>query len=404
MSELIQTVTDKNQFEKIFYEFFLKSGVHLKSKSGDVKIAFFGYSGGMAAFKIPFLQSVPESCIIYTRKETSLIYCHLKYAEKQEEDLYLFHPLQFQFISAARREDRMDINAAAEGKRILTVTGLITDFIIQNSLAMETRKVDNIREMVQFGLEKQFKYIKTYFCNEGMSDVRLRYFYDNKMPIFMPDFNAKPEADGEKSFNFYMNNIYSKDYLLFNRRLVISEISVPVLYKTMIPCGYIQVNGITPMSGEDLGQVKKVAAAAEEQFRVMKVFPAYEEKLLVSDISKKGLGIVFKERRLIRYFKENSSVFFNLQLPQGKKAAVLAVVRNISLMDNKVIKIGCQIREMDALSEVHYEEFLASAGLPQGEENITPVSQNDAAPPSGIDPDFTLEDLDLTSPGDKDPE
>ena len=36
----------------------------------------------------------------------------------------------------------------------------------------------------------------------------------------------------------------------------------------------------------------------------------------------------------------------------------MAMVKNIALMDNKIIKIGCSIEEMDALSEVNYEEFL----------------------------------------------
>jgi hypothetical protein len=32
-------------------------------------------------------------------------------------------------------------------------------------------------------------------------------------------------------------------------------------------------------------------------------------------------------------------------------------------MENKIIKVGCEIRELDALGEVNYEEYLESLGL-----------------------------------------
>ena len=36
----------------------------------------------------------------------------------------------------------------------------------------------------------------------------------------------------------------------------------------------------------------------------------------------------------------------------------MAMVRNITLMDNKIIMVGCSIEEIDALSDVYYDEFL----------------------------------------------
>jgi hypothetical protein len=98
--------------------------------------------------------------------------------------------------------------------------------------------------------------------------------------------------------------------------------------------------------------------SADEIINRTKFFPVSEEKLLVADMSKNGLGVVFKDRRFIRYFKERCQVFFDLILPEEKKAAIHAEIRNIVLMENKIIKIGCEIKEMDALSEVNYEEFL----------------------------------------------
>lgn len=363
MAELIKTITDKSLFEKIFYKFFFKNNVFLKTKSGDLKIEFFGYTDGMAALKIPYLKNMYESCLIFTRNESYTIYANLKLVEKQEDDSYIFIPVKFQIISAMRREDRKIVDIGGQGKNIIYVTSVISDFIIQNSLAMESKKVDHVKEIVRFDLEKQFKQVRIFFCNEGMTDIRMKYFYENKTPFLVGDINKKELAKDEALFNYYINNIYGKDYQLINRKNLISEVSVPILYKARIPYGYIQCNGAAPLSESALLIVKRMAIVVEELFNKYKVFPVSDERLLVSDVSKKGVGIVFKERRFIRYFKENSYVYFDLNLPDNKRTACLAVIRNIGIMENKIIKVGCEIRELDALGEVNYEEYLDSLGL-----------------------------------------
>lgn len=363
MAELIKTITDKSLFEKIFYKFFLKKDVFLKTKNGDLKIEFFGYTDGMAALRIPYVKNMYENCLIFTRSESYTIYANLKLVEKQEDDSYIFIPVKFQIISAVRREDRKIVDIGGEGKNIIYITNMISDFIIQNSLAMESKKVDHVKEIVRFDLEKQFKHVKIFFCNEGMTDVRMKYFYENKTPYLIHDINRKEAAKDKALFNYYLNNIYGKDYHLINRKNLISEVSVPVLYKARIPYGYIQCNGAAPLSESALLIVKRMAIVVEELFNKYKIFPVTDERLLISDVSKKGIGIVFKERRFIRYFKENSYVYFDLNLPDNKRASCLSVIRNIVIMENKVIKVGCEIRELDALGEVNYDEYLESLGL-----------------------------------------
>ena len=152
--------------------------------------------------------------------------------------------------------------------------------------------------------------------------------------------------------------LLSKDYYLTNRRQYISEISVPILYRTKIPFGYVQVNNVKPLTEAAIAVIKRVAMIVEELFKKNDVFPSTDEKMLVSNVSKGGLGIVFKDRRIIRFFKEGCTVFFELILPGNKKATMLGLVRNISIMENKLIKVGIKIEDIDALSEVHYDEFL----------------------------------------------
>ena len=47
-------------------------------------------------------------------------------------------------------------------------------------------------------------------------------------------------------------------------------------------------------------------------------------------------------------------------LPGGNKAALFAVVRHITTKDNKIILVGFEVLDIDAIGEVHYDEFLAS--------------------------------------------
>ena len=360
MPEQIRTITDKGQFPKIFSLFFANNDVFLKTASGDLKIVYMGFADGTVAFKIPYVKNMPDSCVILTRKDSYIVSGVFKLKEKDADDMYVFYPVQFQIISNPRKEERIDLGT---GKSVLFITNLISDYILQNSLALSLKKVENIKEILRFDLEKRFTYVKIYFMNEGMSDPRMKYFYANPVPLFVPNMNAQPDAKFEKQFNTYINEIYAKDYLLQNRKNLIAEIAVPVLYHGKIPYGYIQVNSDKPLTDGIFSVIKRLGVVADELFKKNKLFLPETDKLLIADASFSGIGIVFRERKYIRYFKEGSYVIGDMLLPGSTKANVLCVVRNIALMENKIIKVGCQIKDLDALSEVHYHEYLESVGL-----------------------------------------
>ncbi|HDP80379.1 MAG TPA: hypothetical protein ENN21_06005 [Spirochaetes bacterium] len=363
MAQIIKTITDKGLFDKIFYKFFMSGDVFLKTKNGDLKTKFLGYTDGMAALNIPFVKNMYDQCLVFTRSEQYTVYVHLKLMEKQEDDSYIFIPVKFQIISVARKEDRKIVDIGGSGKSVIFATNVLSDFIIQNSLAMEMKKVDRVKEIVKFDAEKQFKQVKIYFSNEGMSDPRMKHFYESKTPFIIPDVTKKETVKSEEEYNFYVNNIYGKDYSLSNRKQLISEVSVPILFKTKIPYGYIQVNHSTQLGDPAMVTVKRMAMLVEELFNKYKLFPVNTDRLIISDVSKRGIGIVFRERRFIRYFKENSYVYFDIMLPDNKRASCLGMVRNIGILDSKIIKVGSELLEMDALSEVNYDEYLESIGI-----------------------------------------
>ncbi len=365
MSEQIQTITDKNQLRDIFYKHFADGDIYLKTKNGDLKIKFLGYTSDQIAFRIPHVKNLFDNCLVYTRRGSTIYYVQLKFHEKQEDESFVFFPLKMQLITVERREDRKAISTEGTGKQILYITNIISDFIMENTLSMEGRKVDRIKEILRTDIEKHFPHIRIFFFNEGASDPRMKHFANMNRPIFIPDINKKPEDREMADYNNYMSNVYSKDYQLQNRKQLISEVSVPFLFRGKIPYGYIQVNNTTVMPESVLTIVKRLATGADELIQKQKLFPISDAKLLVSDVSRNGLGVVFKDRMFIRYFKERCQIFFDLMLPGDKKASLHAEVRNIILMENKIIKIGSEIKEMDALSEVNYEEFLESTKRPE---------------------------------------
>ncbi|MFH0975837.1 MAG: hypothetical protein V1874_08650 [Spirochaetota bacterium] len=374
MTDQIKTITDRNSFEKILAKFFTNANVFLKTKTADLRINFMGYSDNVAAFRIAFVKSITGNCLIFSWKENFRIHALAKFNEKQGDDVFLFTIEKFQIISKARVENRkaMDSMDTGGSKNIIFVANLISYSIIENSLSMETKKIGRIKEYIQKETSEAFNHSKIFFCNESKNDSRMQYFLKNKKPIFIPQINTSESGNTEtENRNFYINTIYAKDHFLQGKKEYISEISVPLLYKQKMPYGYIQVNNTNILTSSNLLIAKKIAMTIEELLIKEKVFPKSDEKLIVSNISKKGIGIVFKERKYIRYFKVNNLIYLDILFPQKKTASVMAMVRNITLLENNVIMIGCSVEEIDALSEVNYDEFLDSipASKPESSEN-----------------------------------
>ena len=370
MSDQIKTITDKTTFEKIYNKFFQNNNVFLKTKNGDLKIQFFGYSNSVVAFKIPYIKNLGGKCLIFTRSGNNTIHAIVKYNEKQEENMFLFETEKFQVIFRAREEERKSLDGIDKGasKSIIFATNFISYSIIQNTLAMQSKKIEKIKEYIEKEMSQAFNYIKIFFCNEGKGDSRLQYFLNNKKPIFIPQINAVSASGPAEKLNFYINSIYAKDHFLQSKTDYVSEISVPILYKLKMAYGYIQLNNKNILTSSSLSLAKNFAISIDELLNKEKIFPKAEEKLIVSNMSQNGIGIVFKDRKHIRYFKENNLVHFDILLPENKTASIMAIVRNITLFENNIIMVGCSIEEIDALSEVNYEEFIES--LPKAEQAV----------------------------------
>ncbi len=358
MADQITTITDKSQMNVIFTNYFAKQEVYLKTKSGDLKVYFLGYDNEHAAIRIPKVKNVPDILIVFTRNELNTIYCSLKYFERNE-DTFIFIPIKFQIISFQKKEDRTLVSTVGSGgKNVFYMYNYFSDFYIRNSLEMNNKKNDQVKEIVMFDLQKHYKNIKIVFLHEAKNDIRLKYALESKLVIFVPDLNSDPDPKYANMYKFYLDNIYGKD-LTFGGKKYNSEITVPVMYRNIIPYGYIQVNNPLPLTEGDLAVIKRMSIVIDQLFVKNKLFNHIENKFLISDISAGGLGVVFKDRGLARHFKKDSLCYFEVMLPTSKKAVIGAFVRNITFVDNTLIKIGFQNSFLDEISKQNYDEYLA---------------------------------------------
>jgi hypothetical protein len=356
MPDLIKTVTDKSQFQFLLDNFFKSAPVFIKTSSGSINLQYVGYSDGNVAFRIPLVKSSPDNVVVFTRHKTNTIYLSMKYIERSE-DTFIYIPLKFQIISESRKEDRKLVGIAG-GKSIMYLNNFITDYIIERGLATADKKIDKVKEFAEFELKKKFDLVKIVFINESKTDNRLKHIISTSKPIYMPNLNVEPDPSQVDEHNFYINHIYRSDISLSSRNKYVSEITVPIMYNDIIIYGYLQVNSSQPVTDGMYAVVRRMSIALNQLMVKHQLFFPLEGRFLVADISHNGMSFVFKEKKFLRYFEEGTKVNFDILLPTQKKAIVGAVIRNITFLENRIIKTGCEIFKMDNTSKANYDEFI----------------------------------------------
>ncbi len=356
MPDLIKTVTDKTQFQFLLDNFFKSAPVFIKTSSGSINLQYVGYSDGNVAFRIPLVKSSPESVVVFTRHKTNTIYLSMKYIERSE-DTFIYIPVKFQIISESRKEDRKLVGIEG-GKSIMYLNNFITDYIIERGLATADKKIDKVKEFAEFELKKKFDLVKIVFINESKTDNRLKHIVSTSKSIYMPNLNVDPEPAMVEDHNFYINHIYKSDISLSSRNKYVSEITVPIMYNEVIIYGYLQVNSSQPVTDGMYAVVRRMSIALNQLMVKHQLFFPLEDRFLVADISHNGMSFVFKEKKYLRYFEEGTKVNFDILLPTQKKALVGAIIRNITFLENRIIKTGCEIFKMDETSKANYDEFI----------------------------------------------
>ncbi len=357
MSQEIHTISDPDKFEHLLNNYFKESQIQIRLPSSTLPATFLGYSKGNAAFRVFNIKNLPVECTFVVKKGMNLIYGLFKQVHQDENNLFIFIPQRFQIITIERKHDRVDVPSGGRGKKLIFLTNLVSDYMLENYLEDSAKVVDRIKDKIISDFDNAYEHIKIFLANDGMTDMRMKYFYAHKKPIFIPDLDHPESTANASQVNHFINNIFPTDYYMKNNNFK-SEVSIPLLYMMKMPYGYIQINSKSPMAETVLRNMKQLASIGSSYFEKMKIFKPAEERFIVVNVSKKGFAVAFKERKFIRYFKKGSTMSVDIILPGENKAAVFTVVRHITTKDNKIILVGFEILDIDAIGEVYYDEFL----------------------------------------------
>jgi len=360
MLKEVQTISNRGSFGEIFNKFFIGRKVFLKLRDKSIEVSFLQFDKGLATVKVPFGVTLPVNCQILTRVKRNII-CVNASLVRQASDILYFNPSNIQIITSPRQDTREILSS--ERNRIAFATNIISRHIIENDLNNRRVQMDKIREMIKFDGKKPFELMKIHFTGQEPNDSRMEFFLKNRKPLYIADFNNTKNTTEEKLLEYYMKNIYEHDSFLKAHKQYVAELSMPIMFKAKIPYGYVQTNHTSPFSSGVIPVVRRIVNHIEDLGMEYNIFSIAQQPLPLSDISQNGIGIVFRDRNHLSYYKENVNVALDILLPRNKKASMLADVRHIDIFENRVIKVGFEIKDMDEFSQDNYNRFLKAVSF-----------------------------------------
>jgi len=349
---------DKEDYDEIINKYFTGNQAYLKDKLYNYKINFISYEENIAQFEIDLeklkLKNEDHLMILVRDKDSNALIIKFEIISAEGSKVYL-KPLEVKNMEIKRKEER--INLLKHSERTF-ISNFVADFILKEFIEEEQKIIDKIKTVIHAKLEHVFTRLRVFFLNEKR-DPRYDFFQKNITTIFVENINSTGEDNNSKLLDQYKEEIYNNDSFLKTNSNFMSEISVPIIYKMKLPYGFIQANHTNPLNDSHLKIIKKLAIITDNLIAKHNVIKEFKDKILVSDISRTGLGFMFKEKKYIKYFKENTFVYLDLFLPDNIKANLVVKTQNISFVGN-CIRIGCAIKDIDALSEVYFEDFFES--------------------------------------------
>jgi len=357
-------ITDKNQIYEIFQTRFKTGKIFIKTADINIQVESFLFDNGVIAVTGPDKEQKLNSVIFYIRDSDEVIFSHAVLKSNDNNGVQFYEPLDVQIVQIPRKEERRSVSSVEKQDAApVYISGIISDFTVNECLNLSRRKVDLIRDELLKKLQNTYPDSEIIFSGDRSNDPRMMYCKSKRKPYFIKsikDIDDQEKCDGDEDMKYYKMYVQPKDTLA-QRTGNASEITVPLLYKMMMPFGYIKVSNSKEFGDEDFSAVRKFGMSASTVYTNDKqIIISSDDKIAVTDLSMSGMGIFFKEKVLIKHFKEHSLVVFTIFLPDKKQATMLCEVKNIALIKNYVYRIGCEINNIESLGEVYYSEYLES--------------------------------------------
>lgn len=357
MAEITETITDILIMEEKFTKAFLGKNAFLKTGETNTVVKFLGVKNGVVFVDCSLGCAISENTLLFIRENETVVCAKVQIINRQNENIIAFRPLNIQLINAPRKEGRSKLSNAGSN---LYISNILSDYNIFDSLVRNKRQIDLLSNRFLENLEKSYNSCFINFLSGKTTDVRMNYFLSKRKPLHIIDVHKQFENPEEEKFlNYYKIAIFNKDKNFMNNK-IISEASIPILYKGLLPIGYIQVNDIKQITEEDFNSIKRLGISASDLFSNKDIMLQFNEKITVDDVSASGIGIIFEDRIQLRYFKDNAYLYLAIFLPENKIISMLCMVRNINIIGNNKYRVGIQIVELDAIGEVFYMEFIES--------------------------------------------
>lgn len=356
-AEKIKHITDRESLLQLFHQAAEEKNIFLKKNGIYINVDFIGYRENRIHLRIWHEDYEFSPTIIYVRHEKEIIVFHVIPYQRGNDRIYLFELEGVQVLTTTRKHKRREIKI--QNRVLPEISAIISGHVINNSFVNNRSRIEGLRNELRFKLPAFPFTSEIYFTGDREYDSRMEWIASGKKPIYIMNINHIPHNEDAKDFHDYLQNIYYPDEAI-RKDGFISEITAPLLFRMIMPFGYIRVNDTSSIAKERYAEIRMTAFSLSGIIsKDQQLFVPWQEKLAVADLSYEGIGITFTDSSYMKHFRENSPVILTLSIPDGKKADLLCSVMNISLIDN-VFKIGCLIEDIDPIGEINYHEYLAA--------------------------------------------
>lgn len=352
--DAVRHITDKSELQDIFKRLFAGREVMLKSQGINIKVDCVKAEDSRIYIKLPEPEQKVQATALFTRFNDEIYFTHV-IQRGHDGDTLVFEPEGVQVYTAGRKEERKSTDEKS-GKKAL-ITNIISLPVVEDSFRHNRSRAEWVRSEISEKFDGRFGNVRVFFAGDRKPDNRMKWISQERKPVYIPAINTMQEGTDSEEYSRYMNEIYYSDNTikdgLFN-----SEIIVPLLYRGMMPFGYVQINHSEKLDDDALTFAKRMGLAFSESVsKDMLLFKPSEDKMMLTDLSLSGVGIFFKERALIRHFRENESLVFTMHMPENRQATMMSRVMNINQISN-FFRVGCVISNIDPIGDANYQEFL----------------------------------------------
>lgn len=353
MSPDVKRITEPGIIDNYLKKLFSIKPVYLKTRDLNIETSSFAYNGDFITFKITELLS-DNNINLYIRNGVEILFARTQITSCSGNE-YVCTVKEILIMNLPRKEERIAPAENKDGENTY-ISAIISEATLKQNFEDNKRKLTALKDDLEMKLCKKYDKAAIYAVSEQKNDARMFYFMNEKKPYFIKNMT---ERSDDEQYKYYIETILPEERDA-DRRLI-SEIAVPFLYRYMFPFGYLRVNSLKPLTDDDFSFLKRQGMSISTFFTNDKTFiKSSDDRIPVIDLSMTGLGIIFKERTLIRHFKEGNLIMFTVFLPDKKTANVMCQVKNVSALKNASFRVGCSILNFDAIGEVNYSEYLDS--------------------------------------------